>query len=382
MEAIDHEIHELFSISPEERIAAVTEPMSRRLGRAGGRMFLYGAGQLGQTTASALRRCGMTPEAFVDGNPLKHGTDVEGIPVISLDECVATRGLHSLVVVTVYNCCAVLAELKARGIEAVTYAQLAWTIGSPLVPYLSIDRPHGMWEHLDAIRRAGRLWADRKSQMEYLGQLRWSLTLDPMTLPPHDDPKNTYFDADIVQWRGSDVFLDCGAFDGDSLAAFIERCPSYQAAIGLEPDPANRAACSRRFGGESEMRKARVQLLPYAASDRRDSIRFQAMGTVGSSVGEHGIEVEAVPIDELGALPTPTFLKMDIEGAEPMALRGAARVMRDHAPTIAACLYHDRAHLWEIPLQIAATQPRYTLFLRRYADECWENICYAKPPKL
>jgi hypothetical protein len=55
--------------------------------------------------------------------------------------------------------------------------------------------------------------------------------------------------------------------------------------------------------------------------------------------------------------------------------------MGDHSPTIAACLYHDHRHLWEIPLQIAAIQPRYELFLRRYADECWETICYAKLPK-
>jgi hypothetical protein len=71
------------------------------------------------------------------------------------------------------------------------------------------------------------------------------------------------------------------------------------------------------------------------------------------------------------------LLQMDIEGAEPMALRGAAQIMREHAPSIAACLYHDRQHLWEIPLQIAESQPAYRLNLRRYADECWELICYA-----
>jgi hypothetical protein len=75
---------------------------------------------------------------------------------------------------------------------------------------------------------------------------------------------------------------------------------------------------------------------------------------------------------------SPSFIKMDIEGAEPEALRGASRLMQDRVPSIAACLYHDRKHLWEIPLLIKAAQPSYQLFLRRYADECWETLCYAR----
>ena len=63
----------------------------------------------------------------------------------------------------------------------------------------------------------------------------------------------------------------------------------------------------------------------------------------------------------------------------------AAKAMRStilafqQKPRMAVCLYHDRRHLWELPLQISRIQPEYRLHLRRYADECWELVGYALP---
>ena len=36
-------------------------------------------------------------------------------------------------------------------------------------------------------------------------------------------------------------------------------------------------------------------------------------------------------------------------------------------------------HLWQIPNLIQSIAPEYHLFLRRYAEECWEGVCYAIP---
>ena len=82
--------------------------------------------------------------------------------------------------------------------------------------------------------------------------------------------------------------------------------------------------------------------------------------------------------NQLQEAPRPTFLKMDIEGAEPDALAGAAAILRDSAPTLAICLYHERCHLWRLPAQIHEANPKYRLFLRRHSDESWETVCYAR----
>jgi hypothetical protein len=72
---------------------------------------------------------------------------------------------------------------------------------------------------------------------------------------------------------------------------------------------------------------------------------------------------------------------MDIEGAEPEALTGAAATMRRSRPILAVCAYHVSEHLWTLPRLIADAVPDYRISLRRYAEECWEMVYYAVPPE-
>ena len=94
-----------------------------------------------------------------------------------------------------------------------------------------------------------------------------------------------------------------------------------------------------------------------------------------------GGEVDAVSLDEMLADRSPTFVKMDIEGAEPSAIAGATVTLREKAPALAICLYHRRDHLWTLPLAIRTANPTYHFHLRRYSDDCWETVCYAVGPQ-
>jgi hypothetical protein len=109
-------------------------------------------------------------------------------------------------------------------------------------------------------------------------------------------------------------------------------------------------------------------------------MRFDATGTVTSAVGSAGsLEVDVAPLDDVLRGRSPSYIKMDIEGSEPEALAGARRILEEDEPVLAICLYHRQEDLWRIPLQIRAINPRYHLFLRRYSDDCWEQVCYAIP---
>ena len=76
-----------------------------------------------------------------------------------------------------------------------------------------------------------------------------------------------------------------------------------------------------------------------------------------------------------------TFIKMDIEGYEKEALEGARMTIAINRPILAICLYHKWDDLWNIPQLIHDIVPDYKLFIRRYADECWEMVCYGVPPE-
>ena len=85
------------------------------------------------------------------------------------------------------------------------------------------------------------------------------------------------------------------------------------------------------------------------------------------------------PLDELLVNEQPSFIKMDIEGAEYDALSGCKQTIERYHPILAICLYHRQEDLWRIPLLIHSVSKKYDLYLRRYSDECWEQVCYAIP---
>jgi hypothetical protein len=85
-----------------------------------------------------------------------------------------------------------------------------------------------------------------------------------------------------------------------------------------------------------------------------------------------------VVLDEVLAGCRPTYLKMDIEGAELEALAGARAVIGQALPVLAIAVYHVQDHLWRVPLWIRALGPQYQLYLRPH-DPTMDLFCYAVP---
>lgn len=79
--------------------------------------------------------------------------------------------------------------------------------------------------------------------------------------------------------------------------------------------------------------------------------------------------------DELNLIPS--FIKMDIEGSELMALDGLSKTIGKYRPTLAICAYHQPDDLWEIPLMIHSINDRYKIILRHHSYETTETVCYA-----
>ena len=76
------------------------------------------------------------------------------------------------------------------------------------------------------------------------------------------------------------------------------------------------------------------------------------------------LEVDA--IDNVLAGGRATFIKMDIEGAELDALKGAEKTIRAWRPLLAICAYHKPEDRW---------------YLRAYRREAIEVVLYAIPPE-
>jgi FkbM family methyltransferase len=376
------ELDDLFAEDPAEATRRLGALFDRAAGDAKDRIVLCGAGTLGRRTLRALRSVGCEPLAMVDNKPQLWRTEVEGLGVLPPQEAVARYGGSAVFVVTIFNHAAVRRQLAEMGCPlVVSFPSLFWKHGGAFLPYYSLGGLERVFAEREAIAAALDLWDDELSRDYYLSQLRWRMKLDSDDLPPPCPAQDVYFPDDLLRPRDDEAFVDCGAFDGDSVRAFIARRDGrFREIVAMEPDPRNFARLTDFVQGCDAATRRRIVLLRLAAASYNGRLPFEAQGDVSSSAAAVGSPtVPCARLDDLLAGRSPTFIKMDVEGAEIDALEGARGIVAAHRPVLAVCAYHEPSDLWRIPRAIKALDGGYRLFLRRYAEDCWEIVCYAVP---
>ncbi|HMH23195.1 MAG TPA: FkbM family methyltransferase [Puia sp.] len=131
--------------------------------------------------------------------------------------------------------------------------------------------------------------------------------------------------------REDDLFADIGANIGVYTILAAKNAGSK--VVSIEPIPGTFEKLRRN--AELNQLAGRVELLCYGVGDKHASLRFtKGYDTVNHVVGENEtfdsnavIEVPVRPLDELLAGRQPAFIKMDVEGFEWPALKGAERTL-------------------------------------------------------
>jgi FkbM family methyltransferase len=360
-----------------ERVAA---PAQKALEAAGGRLVLVGAGPFGLDAARACRKAGLQPVAFADNNAKRQGTEIAGLPVMSPADAVKQFGGSVVYLISVFTSWSLWEQMRGLGVEPISFARLCWSFPEVLFPYYSVDNPAILAESAPAIREAFGNWADEVSRQEFIAQIRWRTSLEPEVLGGQLPPSQTLFAPDLIKFSPDESFVDCGAFDGDTLQTYIERSGGkFDHYSAFEPDEVNFGKLQALAKSLPPEQSSRIHLFPNALGSTTGRIRFDSTGTVASTGGSGDAWVEVETLDRTVAPFAPSFIKMDIEGAEPEALAGGAGIIRKHKPILAICLYHATRHLWDIPNYLKQLAPDYDLYLRRYSNDCWELVCYAIP---
>lgn len=357
-----------------------------RLAPFGTRVVLFGAGGLGRRVLAGLRSYGIEPLAFCDNNPKLWGTQVDGLAVLTPPAAASMFGAEASFVVTVWGALGNdrmrdrIAQLRALGCDAVLpFLPLAWKFPAGILPHYGADLPRGVHEAAQDVYAAFELLSDDASRAEYVAQVRWRLRADFDALTP-PAPHPIYFPRDLCPLRADEVFVDCGAFDGDTVRLFAREAQAqFDKIFAFEPDPHSFEKLLATLRDLPGARAGNVTAFRCATGARSERLRFIASGTAMSAVGDGDLEVEARTLDETVAAAKPTYVKMDIEGSEPDALEGARTIVIEHSPVFAISCYHRQDHLWRIPLQIASLNPNYRFYLRPHDIEMWDLICYAIP---
>lgn len=355
--------------------------------RAGSdQLVLFGAGNLGRRAAAGLRTHSIAPLCFVDNNQNLWGQKVEGLPVLSPQEGARLYGDSATFVVTIWRgegherMPDRMAQLRALGCNRVVpFLLLFWKYPDLFLPHYTCDLPHRLLLQADGVRRGLHLMADDASRAEYIAQVRFRLLgdFDSMAMPVDGD---IYFRDELFRLTENESLVDCGAFDGDTVAQFIMKTGGEFGGISaFEPDPQNYRKLQEQVNRLPADQRQRILLHKAATADTRQVVRMNVGEGASSHLGSGECEVQCVTLDATLGDAHASLIKMDIEGSEMAALRGARKTIAQEAPILAICVYHRQDDLWNVPLLIDNIAPGYSFYLRPHLLEGWDLVCYAVP---
>lgn len=193
----------------------------------------------------------------------------------------------------------------------------------------------------DDIDRINNILSDEKSKETLENIIKYKTQGCKSLLESIRSVGNEYFDTEIVQLDNNEVFLDCGAFDGETSQAFINVTHNTFSGIHMfEPTRQMYYICRKRFHSDVRIRIHNKALWHESTDISFTIIDNMSMGNVLDETGRSSIIVKSVSIDEMLQGEKATFIKMDIEGAEMSALKGSTDTIKTYKPKLVVCLYH------------------------------------------
>ena len=345
------------------------------------RVVLYGAGNVGRDVLGLLTDLGVNVHCFIDAKELQI-QDINGIPIYNPGDQRFSDEFkrETRVILSLFNAYvsvpAILENLKKLGWKNVTtFLQLHRLYPNELGRRYWLTDLDFYPEKEAFYTKALDIWADEKSRNLYESILNFRFTLN-YSLLPEPDLNGQYFPDDVPSWNLPLDMVDCGAYDGDTLNSAMTKKITIGKVAAFEPDENN----FKKLAKTVQAINKDIILFPCGVWSHCSQLRFSSGNGSGSAISSVGDTViQCVSIDEALSSFAPNLIKMDIEGAEYAALRGARKTIQKHRPGLAICLYHNPEHLWQIPLLIAEWGLNYKFYLRCHYYSGFELVFYAIP---
>lgn len=329
----------------------------------------FGAYKIGLKLARQARASGIEVKGFLDNDPAKRGTCVEGVEVRHPSQ-VDLQG-------------AVVVVSSGRHGNAIQ-AQLAPVPGIRLVNMseflYALDAPHAADRFGDFVEAPAReacryisaflrLDDERSRQVfDALVAMRTRLVIEP-ALQAKSAYDEEYFAPEFVPAGQAARFVDAGAAMGDTLQRLESRYGAVQQAWLFEPELPAYYEALRSFADRPEVWVFNLGLdqAPSRAT-YQPGLTYDVAGEMCSAVpADLCSYIQGIPLDAIMTAPVGLF-KLDIEGMEARALRGARQVIARDRPVIAVCAYHRHDDYWRLIDEVLAIRPDYRIGMRLYAD--------------
>ncbi len=337
-------------------------------------VYIYGAGFVGTWSVTYLEGLRIPVLGFIDSNPQKWGSMVTGKRVFNLDY----PGVRSAKIILIGSRHAVpaikksLEHLPAKVMsidEFVVHHYGSEKIES-LESFFSYD------QHSLNTARAVLL-----SMLEG--------TTRPLSLYADNRP---FFDKFGFFNRDGEIFVDAGAYVGDSVERFLWSVNGvFKHIYAFEPGLMQFHAMEKRVERlmvEWAFDPGKISLINRGVSNVSNSVQLTS--------GAHIIQTRIDQIDDKEHLSEPayisstvtldeyfdgnefTFLKVDIEGSESALLDGAVMSIQKWHPRIALSIYHYPTDIFELPKKCFDLNPDYKLSVSHHSSQLMDTVLYCR----
>jgi len=347
------------------------------------KIIVYGAGNgFIAFNNTVLDRFNLLPYLVLD-NKFKKGDAFNGIAAQSISGYKPSEEekKNSIVVVTVgkdetYK--TIRKSLKELGLENIIKSSSIFEFNLHHIPVELKEKGTGFYlQNRENIEAGMKLMLDKLSQEVFYAMMKTYITQRPGKIPSSPSYEQ-YFPLDINLQKGYSRFIDCGSYDGDTVRQLRSHIGRIDALACFEPDEKNYSLLSRYLKDNRERIAENIFAFPCGVFSREARLSFSGDKSLCSSISDDGnATIQCVALDDVIPNFKPTFISMDIEGAELEALEGAARLIRDNKPDLAISVYHFPNHLWEIPAYLNSLKLGYRFYLRNYTGFTYETILYA-----
>jgi len=335
-------------------------------------VYFYGSGIAEKNVKKLLKDNNINIDSVVvDDNGYKQGMDIEGKPVHPLSGVLASDIPVNIVVAD----CDYSEKIENRH-KHNFFIFDGTHIVSPFPDYYDYVK-----KNISAFENLYNELADELSKKILIEFINAKISSNPQGLSALNVKNEKQYLPSFFKIDDNEVLIDCGAYDGDFSLALTEVIkPKF--IYAFECDPENFEKLEKNTSHLEN-----IHIINKGCWSEKTILSFSNYGTMASKIEGNGqIKIETDSIDNIVLTSSDvqnavTFIKMDVEGAELEALKGARNTILKHTPKLAISVYHLREDLVSIPQYILSLNRQYKLYLRHYESFSSELILYAKQGK-
>ncbi|MFC3200360.1 FkbM family methyltransferase [Alteromonas oceani] len=294
------------------------------------------------------------------------GQSVFGIPIVSIQTALVTTNEQAVIAIFSPRAfSAVSKKLRKKGLCPVSIEE--FVIEHDL-PREIINFPAN--QDIASLTDVGSFFNDRLSKLT-LNAIRdyWHSGDRAALTDIQQSIFSIYFNESFLASDAMKVFVDVGAYDGDSYSSALDYFTGIEEAHLFEPLQSIDKSQLKNSGA--------VNVYSVCLGRDESMVSFTEQGLNSHSSKDGSISVMQKTLDSFQL--NPTFIKVDVEGQDIEVLHGAESTLQHSKPVIALSVYHRPEHLRQA-LELLSEKFNYQRFyLRKYSSSNDETVLYAVP---